>query len=200
MEETESIAEYFTKILTLTNKMKCCGEQIKEQLVVEKVLRTLTSKFDHIVVAIEESKDLTSFKLEELQSSLEAHEQRLRERNPEKHNDQALQAQTDSKCGDSGSSSQKVVSNPRSQFSGKKKWVDKKKVQCYNCRNFGHFAADCRFSKGSHVKGEEARLAQEENTEDDHYLLMVTTKNDLQCANFWYLDTGCSNHMSGRRE
>ncbi|KHN14696.1 hypothetical protein glysoja_049789, partial [Glycine soja] len=94
---------------------------------IEKVLRTLTSKFDHIVVAIEESKDLTSFRLKELET-------------------------------------------------------------------------DCRFSKGSHVKGEEARLAQEENTEDDHYLLMVTTKNDLQCANFWYLDIGCSNHMSGRRE
>ena len=76
MEETESVAEYFTKILTLTNQMKCCGEQIKEQLVIEKVLRTLTSKFDHIVVAIEESKDLTSFRLKELESSLEAHEQR----------------------------------------------------------------------------------------------------------------------------
>ena len=55
MEEIESVAEYFTKILTLTNQMKWCGEQIKEQLVIEKVLRTLISKFDHIVVAIEES-------------------------------------------------------------------------------------------------------------------------------------------------
>ena len=29
MEETESVAEYFTMILTLTNQMKCYGEQIK---------------------------------------------------------------------------------------------------------------------------------------------------------------------------
>ncbi|OIW20142.1 hypothetical protein TanjilG_02122 [Lupinus angustifolius] len=74
MKKGESIAEYFTKIGSLSNLMKGCGEAVRDQLVVEKVLRTLTSKFDHVVVAIEESKDLESFKIEELQSSLEAHE------------------------------------------------------------------------------------------------------------------------------
>ncbi|XP_019418528.1 PREDICTED: uncharacterized protein LOC109329307 [Lupinus angustifolius] len=93
MEENETISEYFTKIHSLINQMKSCGEEVKDQAVIEKILRTLTPKYDHIVVAVEESKDLESYKVEELQSSFEAHEQRLKERLAEKNDDQALQAQ-----------------------------------------------------------------------------------------------------------
>ena len=60
--------------------MMACGENIKDQDLVEKVLRTLSSRFDYVVVAIEESKDFTEMKLDELQCSLEAHEQRIKER------------------------------------------------------------------------------------------------------------------------
>ncbi|XP_019432586.1 PREDICTED: uncharacterized protein LOC109339582 [Lupinus angustifolius] len=58
MRDGDTIGEYFTKIRSLTNLMKGYGEVMKDQLVVEKVLRTLNPKFDHVVVAIEESKDL----------------------------------------------------------------------------------------------------------------------------------------------
>lgn len=59
----------------------------------------MTPQFDHIVVAIEESKNLEEMKIEELQNSLEAHEQRLIERrNTEKEmglgTNQALQAKS----------------------------------------------------------------------------------------------------------
>jgi len=57
------------------------------------MLRTLTPRFDHVAVAIEESKDLDSMKVEELQNSLEAHKQRINEgKNGEKAQEQALQA------------------------------------------------------------------------------------------------------------
>ena len=60
------------------------GETVTDVMKVEKVLRTLTPRFDHIVVALEESKDLDSMKIEELQASLEAHELRLIDRNRER--------------------------------------------------------------------------------------------------------------------
>jgi hypothetical protein len=42
--------------------------------VVEKVMRSLTSKFDFIVVVIKESKDVRAMQIEEIQSSKEPHE------------------------------------------------------------------------------------------------------------------------------
>lgn len=59
-------------MILITNKMKSCGETLSEESISEKVLRSLTSQFDYIVVEIEYSKDLSTMRIEELQSSLEA--------------------------------------------------------------------------------------------------------------------------------
>lgn len=80
MESNEKIAQFFNRIISHTNAMKACGEIVSDQSIVEKILRTLTPNFDHIVVAIEESRKLDELKVEDLQGSLEAHEQRLMER------------------------------------------------------------------------------------------------------------------------
>lgn len=55
-------------------------------------MRTLPSQFDHIAVAIEESKNVEDMKIKELQSSLKAHEIRLIERSAAKSSEQALEA------------------------------------------------------------------------------------------------------------
>jgi len=97
MEDEESISQYFDKVINLTNQMTRNGENVTDVMKVEKVLRTLTPRFDHIVVALEESKDLDSMKIEELQANLEAHELRLIDRNKERgksvSSNQTLQAQ-----------------------------------------------------------------------------------------------------------
>lgn len=49
-------------------------------MIVEKVMRTLTSHFDLIIVAIQEFNNLGTLKLEYLVDLLEAHEVRIVER------------------------------------------------------------------------------------------------------------------------
>lgn len=57
--------------------MKFCGDKVSEQHVIHKVLRSLLPKYDHIVITIEENKDLEKLEIEELQHSLKAHEYRM---------------------------------------------------------------------------------------------------------------------------
>nr|GEW92989.1 DUF4219 domain-containing protein/UBN2 domain-containing protein [Tanacetum cinerariifolium] len=61
---------------------------------VAKVLRSLSSKFDHIVAAIEESKDLSTFSFDELMGSLQAHESRIN-RSVIKEEEKAFQTKGD---------------------------------------------------------------------------------------------------------
>lgn len=66
MNEKEYVVQFFNSVVALTNQMRTCGEEITYMIKIEKVLRTLTSNFNHIVVAIEESNTLSAMKLEEL--------------------------------------------------------------------------------------------------------------------------------------
>ena len=57
MEENETIAKYFDKIQELVNAMRACKDSITDQSMVDKILRTLPQRFDHLVVTIEETCD-----------------------------------------------------------------------------------------------------------------------------------------------
>ena len=50
MEEDETLCQYIDKVINLTNQMTRNGETVTDVMKVEKVLRTLTSRFDRIVV------------------------------------------------------------------------------------------------------------------------------------------------------
>lgn len=91
MNDGEVIAQFFSILVDLTNQMKLHGKNIMEFQKVEKILRALHAKFNHIVVAIEESKYLFEMQFEELQAFLEVCELRLKHRNSEKVTEQALQ-------------------------------------------------------------------------------------------------------------
>lgn len=58
MNDGEEVAEFFSRLMFLTNHIKLCDDKIIELKFFEKVLRSLNAKLDHIVAVIEESKDL----------------------------------------------------------------------------------------------------------------------------------------------
>lgn len=66
-------------------------EAVEDKKIVEKILISLTKKYDPIVSIIEETKDITKLNIRELMASLQAHEQRLL-RHSEKSIESALQS------------------------------------------------------------------------------------------------------------
>ena len=77
MKSSESISDYHTRIIVIVNQMRRNGETITDSRITEKILRSLDPKFDFVVVVIEESKEVDKLTVDELMSSLQAHEQRL---------------------------------------------------------------------------------------------------------------------------
>ncbi|XP_019451906.1 PREDICTED: uncharacterized protein LOC109354004 [Lupinus angustifolius] len=143
-------------------------------------MRSLPKKFDYIVVAIEESKDVSVMKIEELQSSLEAHEMRLMDKNPIKD------------------PSEKKGGQRRIQ---KQKKYDKRNVECYNCHKTGHYSYECPVEKGKqkNLHDKEA-FTTHEDPEVEPMTLMVTNPAEDAHLESWYLDSGCSNHMTSHKE
>jgi len=58
MHSNESIANYFLRIDEIVNCMRNLGEEIKEVVLVEKVLRSLSAKFESKVSTLQEKEDL----------------------------------------------------------------------------------------------------------------------------------------------
>ncbi|CAO2827768.1 unnamed protein product [Amaranthus hypochondriacus] len=74
MGEKESVQQYLSRVTEIVSQMRSYGEQISNETIVSKVLRSLNDDWNNVVPAIEESKDLSSFTFDELMGSLLAHE------------------------------------------------------------------------------------------------------------------------------
>ncbi|XP_058762798.1 uncharacterized protein LOC131636130 [Vicia villosa] len=76
MKEGESVNDYFSRTLSISNKMRINRDKLEEVAIIEKILRSMTNKFDYVVCSIEESNDIDSLSIDELQSSLLVHEKK----------------------------------------------------------------------------------------------------------------------------
>lgn len=78
VKEGDSVDDYFARTLAIANKMKAHGERMGENFIVEKILRSMTARFNYVVSSIEESNNVETLTIDELQSSLLVHEQRMK--------------------------------------------------------------------------------------------------------------------------
>ena len=205
-----------------------CGEVLTSRSVAAKILRSLAPKFDHVVVAIEESQYLLTVTKEKLQRTLEPHERIMVERPASKSKgDVALHAQSikdknakGSWNGDKGrggynnlngrshqqernSSNQRRPSNQGNHIggvAGRGKDGGRKPDKIH----IQHF----NFEKYGYYTSvyPENKINNQENDarivrhEEEEMLLMVTMKEDEICKDQWYLDSGCSSNMTERKD
>jgi hypothetical protein len=76
MKENENIASYFLRFDETVNAIIGLGEEIKESVIVQKVLRSLPMRFDPKISTLEERADLDSIIMDELHGIFIAYEMR----------------------------------------------------------------------------------------------------------------------------
>ncbi|XP_072064502.1 uncharacterized protein [Arachis hypogaea] len=80
MSSLKTVEQYFTRVTDLINKMRVYGEDMPDSKVVEKILRTMPMKYDHMVTTILESHDMDTMMITELQGTMESHISRILEK------------------------------------------------------------------------------------------------------------------------
>ncbi|TXG67654.1 hypothetical protein EZV62_008929 [Acer yangbiense] len=220
LEREFQVKEYFSRVIGVVNHMRTLGEDVTDQKVVEKILISLPEKYEHIVAAIEESKDLTTLSVEQLMGSLESHEQRRLLRY-----DQSVESAFQTKL---NFKQQKSFKKSDQQRGDRRKWnkgesskkednrnhrdyaADDSKPACKICKKKNHDTSNCwhrgkpqcfNCKKFGHVEKDcryKQNVNQAKKENDDEGTLFYACQSAVEEKDStWHLDSGCSNHMSG---
>ena len=216
MKESESVEEFYNRTISIANQLRVNGEEISDKRIIEKILRSMTRKFEHVIVAIEESKDLNTFSLEELLGSLQSHELRIKQFDSSP-SEQAFQIRDTNRGGfrgrggrsargrgqgrgqiqsENSSPSQGGRGRGRGGYSGRGRG-NSYNIQCHYCHKYGHMKKDC-FKRINDEKDNSNFLHENLETQDESMLLACNVQ-EASFDDIWYIDSGCSNHMTGNK-
>lgn len=159
----------------------------EEETVVEKIFRSTPVRFNYVLCLIEYSRHISTMTVDELESSLIVQQHRMKKF--QKEEEQAL----------------KVFSNDREPRRGRgidygrgargrgRQSLNKEHIECYRCGKMVHYRNECPSNEGNtnyaEAEKEEVILLMDDCEDQDH------TKEET-----WYLDSECSNHISGNKE
>ncbi|XP_022031445.1 uncharacterized protein LOC110932416 [Helianthus annuus] len=194
MKEGESVEDYFNRTTHIVNQLRMNEEKIDEQRIVEKISRSLTRN-ESVVITVEETKNLEDVSTEELMGILQSHELRLKQYDdsPVEHAFQVSSANQD-----------RNKQTYRNESVGKGRYKNRGRnmnsIRCFNCHKLGHTAKFCQ-QKDERGRSDNVLIHKEEETdEQEDTMFMIFNMEETVKSYCWYLDSGCSNHMTGNRE
>ncbi|GJV61500.1 retrovirus-related pol polyprotein from transposon TNT 1-94 [Tanacetum coccineum] len=211
MKDGETVIDYLGRVMVIANDMRNAGEDMSDVKIVEKVLRTMTESFNFVVCTMEESRDLDSITVDELQSSLLIHEQKIRRK---VNDEQVLKVENDHSTGRGRGRGRGYSNRGRRRGRGRSQsenrpQFDKSQIECYKCHQLGNFQYECSneacaVNYAEFEDNEEILLmatVDVEGYEKETERLMAAVSEDKHDKDsFWFLDSACSNHMTGIKE
>ncbi|GJS89065.1 retrovirus-related pol polyprotein from transposon TNT 1-94 [Tanacetum coccineum] len=226
ISEDESIYNAFARFNTIITSLKDLDECYSSKNYVRKFLRALHPKWRAKVMAIEESKDLTSLSLDELIGNLKVYEMIIKKdseivKEKVKKKSLALKAKkesSDEECSTFGSEDEEyamAVRDFKKFFKRRGRFVrqprnDKKTVQrirnekngksdrkCFRCGDPNHLIGECpKPPKDTNQRAFVRGSWSDSGEEDDEKICLGV---DLE-SDEWIKDSGCSKHMTGKRK
>ncbi|CAM8944465.1 unnamed protein product [Rhodiola kirilowii] len=79
MKEDETIADFNTRLLDISNESFALGEPMSEENLVRTVLRSLPKRHAMKALAVKDARDVTTMRLDALMGSLQTHEMEMNE-------------------------------------------------------------------------------------------------------------------------
>ena len=119
MVESETINQMYSRFTNIINSLKALGKTYTQPELIQKILKSLPATWIHKVSAIEESKDLDRYELEELIGSLMTHEihiQNLQGKNDFRKKDLALKATREEQDKEESSNSSSINSDEEDEL------------------------------------------------------------------------------------
>jgi hypothetical protein len=164
MKEDENIAAYFLRVDETVNAIIGLGEEIKESVIVQKVLRSLPMRFNPKISTLEERSDLNSISMDELHGIFTTYEMRTEQENPDvkevafkasKISKQNKQQQEEYSSSSDVSEDDEEVANfvKRLNKGTNGRYRGKLPLICFNCDGIGHFSNKCPHKKKRNDEG-----------------------------------------------
>ncbi|CAL5403595.1 unnamed protein product [Camellia sinensis] len=198
MKESETIKEYSDRLLSIVNKVRLLGEDLSDRRVVEKILVTIPERFESKISSLEESKDLTSISLAEFLNALQAQEQRRLIRQ-EGFVEGALKAKLQIQDKSKG---KKKTGNKDNSSKGNAEVGDNNNKggtypQCQHCKKTNHPQSKCWWRPD--IKCRKCNQLSHIEKEEEH-LFVASCYASKNSNEHWFVDSGCTNHMTYDKE
>jgi hypothetical protein len=139
------------------------GEEIKESVIVQKVLRSLPLRFDPNISTLEERSYLNSISMDELHGIFTTYEMRIEQENPikeatfkasKKSKKKGRKKEEHSSNSDVSEDDEEVANFVKRLNKGTGgRYRGKRPLICFNCDSIGHFANKCPYKKKRNDEG-----------------------------------------------
>ncbi|KAH9705479.1 hypothetical protein KPL70_011888 [Citrus sinensis] len=226
MEQNENVYSMYTRFTDIVNTLGALGKTFLNSEKVNKIIRSLPKEWRPKKTTIEEAKDLNTLPLDDLIGSLISYEEDLaaEKGHEEKKKSIALKASKYESEEESESDDEELAIlarmfrkffkkiGERRNFKNFKNHREKKEaITCYECKRPGHIRSECplinKLKKKAIVATWDDSEEESNNEEGSQELsnlahMAIGGDDDLneglkKKKNKWYLDNGCSRHMTG---
>ncbi|XP_016676218.1 uncharacterized protein [Gossypium hirsutum] len=188
MKDSETIKQYADRIMATVNNIRLLGDEFSDKRIVEKVITTLSEKYESKISSLEDSRDLSTIPLIELINALYAQEQRRANR-MEEHFEGAFQARSrELKL------KLKLKLQRQEALARKEREMEEgccqEEVSTLSCKQLGHIEKVCNNKVRAQPQHQnQAQAAEDVEAQEEHVFTASYFASSSKISKNWLIDS-----------